>query len=196
MAAIEDVTSLYAKYLSYVAPPFPLIIQDASAIIPLQNVNELFKGKGNLAPIRYPVIFAKPGQENSGIVYQLLNEPLVSATNGSKQIVLTNISRADGRKGSVKEDIYLRDYSVTIEGFIIGDDENSYPEAEIAEFIKWMEYPGALSVNCKILNTMGIDFLTITDWDCPAVEGEGYNVFKYIIKALSDEDFEKELLGE
>lgn len=194
----EEVGAIYTKYFGYVAPPFPLLGFDPLAKVPLRNIKSLFKGKGNFAPIRMPLEVSKPnGATGKWLMFP--NMPMVSV-KGSKNVVFTEILRGVDKKGNsqigtVKEETYQRDWQIDISGIIIGENEDEFPTDEMAFMHNICEYGHALRVRHVLLNALDINYIKIIDFDIPTVEGEGENVQTFIIKAMSDEDFESELLG-
>jgi len=195
----KEVLENYIKYFGYVAPPFPLLGIDPNALVPLRNIKSLFKAKGNFGPIRQPLGLQTPNLTKQIGYYQLPNMPMVTV-RGSKNIVITDVARGmqtNGRVryGTVKEDIHLRDYQIDIQGIIIGEREGELPVNEIRSIKMFCEYGLSLDVEHVLLNALDIYKLKITDFDFPTVEGEGEHVQTYIIKALSDDDFERDLIN-
>lgn len=193
---VESVANAYISVFGYVAPPFPLFGLNLADRIPLRNIKSLFRAKGNFGQIRMPLEVQIPG----GKVWQMLpNEPLLTI-KGRKEIVKTTISRGRdkrgyAKKGSVKEVIYMDDYDITIDGIIIGENEDELPEDDIMKVHGICEYGLSLYVRHQMLNLLGINMLVIADFEFPTEAGEGENVQKYKLIAMSDEDFEEELLN-
>lgn len=187
----------YQSVFGFVAPPYPAFGLNLANRIPLRNIKQLIRAKGELGAIRSPFEVRKP-TGIQGLWLMLPNEPLVQV-RGKKQVVTTSISRGrDGRgvakRGTVKEVIYMDDYDIEIDGIIIGKDQEQRAENDIVKVHNICEYGLSLFVRHDLLNLLGINMLTITDFELPTEAGEGMHVQKYKIKAISDEDFESELL--
>lgn len=194
----KNVLEQYIKYFGYVAPPFPLLGFDPLAFVPLRNIKSLFKKKGDFADIMSPLLVRRTSVQ-SAVWYELPNMPMVSV-RGSKNVVFTEISRGIDKNGkskigTVKEETYQRDWQIEISGIIIGEKENELPTDDINELYKYFKMGEALEVRHDLLNAIDISFIKVLDLDLPTNEGEGENVQTFIIRAMSDEDFETELLG-
>ncbi|TAE33324.1 MAG: hypothetical protein EAZ92_00615, partial [Candidatus Kapaibacterium sp.] len=195
----KNVLEQYIKYFGYVAPPFPLLGFDPLAFVPLRNIKSLFKTKGNFAPVRQPLGMQIPKFTNQVGYYYFPNMPMVSV-RGSKNVAITEMSRGvdtngKAKIGTVKENIYMRDYLIDIQGIIIGEKEDELPTDEIRKIMRLCEYGLSLDVEHVLLNALGINMVTIYDFDFPTIEGEGENVQTFMLRCYSDEDFEKELLN-
>jgi hypothetical protein len=196
----------------YVAPPFPLLALNLADRIPFRglakyelekaqktnNIKAQFRAKGNFGQIRMPLELRKPTGQ-SGKWLMLPNEPLVRI-KGKKEVITTTISRGRDergltKRGIVKEVIYMDDFDIEIDGIIIGDNQDLLAEDDISKVINLCEYGLSLYVRHEFLNLLGINMLVITNFELPTEAGEGMNVQKYKITALSDEDFESELLN-
>lgn len=108
-------------------------------------------------------------------------EPMVSVTG---QNIITRRRVNKGRvKGSIKERWTEDDYSVTIEGILIGTDGN-YPTADVAKLRKFCE-AGRVFILNPLLEIFGISHMVIEKWDIPFTSGnENQN---YTLSGYSDD---------
>lgn len=108
-------------------------------------------------------------------------EPMVSVTG---QNIITRRRVNKGRvKGSIKERWTEDDYSVTIEGILMGTDGN-YPTADVAKMRKFCE-AGRVFILNPLLEIFGISHMVIEKWDIPFTSGnENQN---YTLSGYSDD---------
>jgi hypothetical protein len=108
-------------------------------------------------------------------------EPMVSVTG---QNIITRRRVNKGRvKGSIKERWTEDDYSVTIEGILMGSDGN-YPTADVAKLRKFCE-AGRVFILNPLLEIFGISHMVIEKWDIPFTSGnENQN---YTLSGYSDD---------
>ena len=108
-------------------------------------------------------------------------EPMVSVTG---QNIITRRRVNKGRvKGSIKELWTEDDYSVTIEGILMGSDGN-YPTADVAKLRKFCE-AGRVFILNPLLEIFGISHIVIEKWDIPFTSGnENQN---YTLSGYSDD---------
>nr|DAE72469.1 MAG TPA: hypothetical protein [Caudoviricetes sp.] len=108
-------------------------------------------------------------------------EPMVSVTG---QNIITRRRVNKGRvKGSIKERWTEDDYSVTIEGILMGSDGN-YPTADVAKMRKFCE-AGRVFILNPLLEIFGISHMVIEKWDIPFTSGnENQN---YTLSGYSDD---------
>jgi hypothetical protein len=123
--------------------------------------------------------------------YKFPVEPLVSV-NGRKHIIETKVT---GLKHPVIEDVAMESYRVNIKGVFINEENDEYPYREVARLPWLLETRGALPVENRLLSTFAIDYLTIVDIKCDAVEGH-QSMQWYIIEAVSDRPVDLELTPE
>ena len=94
-------------------------------------------------------------------------EPMISL-NGQNILVRRNVSK--GRiKGSIKERWTQDDYSVRIEGILLGTD-GKYPDADVAKLRSFCEAGHVKALN-PLLEIFGISQLAIESWDIPFTSG-------------------------
>ena len=109
-------------------------------------------------------------------------EPIVSVT-GQNIITRRNVSKGRTR-GSVKERWAQDDYSITVNGILIG--ENKYPEDDVKKLIKICER-AKVEVYSPLLYMFGINYMVIDSYDFPNTEGA--NNQEYSLKCYSDETY-------
>lgn len=108
-------------------------------------------------------------------------EPMISL-NGQNILVRRNASK--GRiKGSIKERWTQDDYSVRIEGILLGTD-GKYPDADVAKLRSFCEAGHVKALN-PLLEIFGISQLAIESWDIPFTSGTINQ--NYTIQAYSDD---------
>ncbi len=108
-------------------------------------------------------------------------EPMISL-NGQNILVRRNVSK--GRiKGSIKERWTQDDYSVRIEGILLGTD-GKYPDVDVAKLRSFCEAGHVKALN-PLLEIFGISQLAIESWDIPFTSGTINQ--NYTIQAYSDD---------
>lgn len=108
-------------------------------------------------------------------------EPMISV-NGQNILVRRNVSKGKIR-GSIKERWTQDDYSVRIEGILMGMD-GKYPEADVAKLRSFCEAGHVKALN-PLLEIFGISQLAIECWDIPFTSGTINQ--NYTIQAYSDD---------
>lgn len=108
-------------------------------------------------------------------------EPMISV-NGQNILVRRNVSKGKIR-GSIKERWTQDDYSVRIEGILMGMD-GKYPEADVAKLRSFCEAGHVKALN-PLLEIFGISKLAIESWDIPFTSGTINQ--NYTIQAYSDD---------
>lgn len=108
-------------------------------------------------------------------------EPMISV-NGQNILVRRNVSKGKIR-GSIKERWTQDDYSVRIEGILMGMD-GKYPEADVAKLRSFCEAGHVKALN-PLLEIFGISQLAIESWDIPFTSGTINQ--NYSIQAYSDD---------
>lgn len=191
---IYNLDELYRKAFGYIAPPYPAIGTRAENFVPfikkggnkkpfdLQVAEDKRKSSIGLLgnPIRLPLRL-------NGVL--MPNEPLIEM-NGSKSIVVTELA---GGNYSVKENMGMNDWSVSIKG-IITNEENPemYPEAKVREMLKLIRNEFSLKCENELLKIYDINYLVVKDFRFPVTEGAmGWQA--YSLECLSDIDVELEL---
>lgn len=108
-------------------------------------------------------------------------EPMI-CVNGQNILVRRNVSKGKIR-GSIKERWTQDDYSVRIEGILMGMD-GKYPEADVAKLRSFCEAGHVKALN-PLLEIFGISQLAIESWDIPFTSGTINQ--NYTIQAYSDD---------
>lgn len=115
--------------------------------------------------------------------------PVISIES-AKTIVRTQLTE---RRGTVKEQINIADYQMTIRGMIL--DESEFPEAAISTLRDIYERNTPLSIQCPLTDIFllrpdrsGSDQVVISELKLPAA-GSSENVRPYELKLISDEVF-------
>jgi hypothetical protein len=108
-------------------------------------------------------------------------DAVIMTVNQQKNIVTTQIQ---GRDGTVKEEIGMGDYTITINGIITGKNGH-YPIDEVREFKKMLNANKALSVVSVYLQNLDVTNVVIKDYEF-AQETGGYSYQRFSINALSD----------
>lgn len=108
-------------------------------------------------------------------------EPMISV-NGQNILVRRNVSKGKIR-GSIKERWTQDDYSVRIDGILMGMD-GKYPEADVAKLRSFCEAGHVKALN-PLLEIFGISQLAIESWDIPFTSGTINQ--NYTIQAYSDD---------
>lgn len=108
-------------------------------------------------------------------------EPMISV-NGQNILVRRNVSKGKIR-GSIKERWTQDDYSVRIEGILMGMD-GKYPEADVAKLRSFCEAGHVKALN-PLLEIFGISQLATESWDIPFTSGTINQ--NYTIQAYSDD---------
>lgn len=108
-------------------------------------------------------------------------EPMISV-NGQNILVRRNVSKGKIR-GSIKERWTQDDYSVRIEGILLGTD-GKYPDADVAKLRSFCEAGHVKALN-PLLEIFGISQLAIESWDIPFTSGTINQ--NYTIQAYSDD---------
>lgn len=107
-------------------------------------------------------------------------EPMISIS-GEHIIIRRQVNKGKVR-GTIKERWTQGDYSITIQGVMIGKDR--YPEEEVAQLRKFCE-AGKVAVINPLFEIFGITKIAISSWDIPFTSGSLNQ--NYSIKAYSDD---------
>ena len=111
----------------------------------------------------------------------LPEEPMISIT-GQNLITRRHVSK--GRlRGSIKERWTQDDYTVKIEGLLLGRD-GRYPKNDVERLRRYCE-AGKVKVLCPLLEIFGITQIAIESWDIPFTSGTTNQ--NYEITAYSDD---------
>lgn len=108
-------------------------------------------------------------------------EPMVSLT-GRNIITRRHVNKGRVR-GSIKERWAQDDYSITVEGILMGMD-GKYPEDDVARLRGFCE-AAHMEVLNPLLEIFGISHMVIESWDIPFTSGTANQ--NYTLKAQSDD---------
>lgn len=108
-------------------------------------------------------------------------EPMISL-NGQNILVRRHVSKGS-IKGSIKERWTQDDYTVRIEGILMGR-EGKYPDEDVSTLRNFCE-AGHVKALCPLLEIFGISQLAIESWDIPFTTGQTNQ--NYTITAYSDD---------
>ena len=111
----------------------------------------------------------------------LPEEPMISITG---QNIITRRHVSKGRlRGSIKERWTQDDYTVKVEGLLLGRDGH-YPKNDVERLRRYCE-AGKVKVLCPLLEIFGITQIAIESWDIPFTSGTTNQ--NYEITAYSDD---------
>lgn len=108
-------------------------------------------------------------------------EPMISL-NGQNILTRRHVSKGT-IKGSIKERWTQDDYTVRIEGLLMGED-GKYPEEDVSRLKAFCEAGHVKALN-PLLEIFGISQLAIENWDIPFTSGTTNQ--NYTIQAYSDD---------
>lgn len=108
-------------------------------------------------------------------------EPMISL-NGQNILTRRHVSKGN-IKGSIKERWTQDDYTVRIEGLLMGED-GKYPEEDVSRLRAFCEAGHVKALN-PLLEIFGISQLAIERWDIPFTSGTANQ--NYSIQAYSDD---------
>ena len=111
----------------------------------------------------------------------LPEEPMISVTG---QNIITRRHVSKGRlRGSIKERWTQDDYTVKVEGLLLGRD-GRYPKNDVERLRRYCE-AGKVKVLCPLLEIFGITQIAIESWNIPFTSGTTNQ--NYEITAYSDD---------
>lgn len=209
--AIYNLNDLYRYVFNYVAPPFPIGgIPDPMNLLPIKKApdaallgfpsdEEPKKLNGEFvqdsmlgAELRMPTALRIPEKDKPW--FKLPNEPIISLI-GRKEVVVTPVIRTRderGRvyRGTVKEEMYIDDYTISIRGIAYNAEEDDYPEDVMRQIRIHTEFPGVLEIKNYLLNHIfNISLVVVNSYRYPRNEEMPFRGQAYEIGMLSDENF-------
>ncbi len=110
-----------------------------------------------------------------------LDTVLITVTQ-EKNIIKTAVN---GRNGTIKEYFSDGDYSISIEGAIVGRDPYAYPEADVKNLIRLMRQPASIVAISPFLQLFGIYDIAIENFDLKQLAGF-QNMQPFTIECSSD----------
>lgn len=171
-------------------PPYWLFRQDIRAQVDSKDydlvtnasdeeLQDLVMSNALGIPMRFPL---RMKLEKSGAQEWLFPwEPMVSL-NGQNIIVSRQVNKGKIR-GSIKERWCQDDYSIKIEGILLGAD-GRYPEADVAKLREFCE-AGQVTVIHPLLEIYNISHIVIESWEIPHTVGAVNQ--NYSLRAKSDD---------
>jgi hypothetical protein len=131
--------------------------------------------------LRVPATFTNGKLQAEEFVYKFPGWPLFDIS-AAWLIVKENVQ---GGSGSVKEFISQDDFSITIRGFLINEDSDSYPDLLLFSLWKVINAKKSLAIYSHVFNLLGIFNIIIQDAKFPAVEGYP-NMQPFELNCISD----------
>jgi hypothetical protein len=107
----------------------------------------------------------------------------------SKEMLIKNTMLVN-RKGSVKEFVYEKDYSVKISGSLFTEEAGKFPYDELKLLNEILSTTGSLSVDSAYLDVFGISKLVVKKADFNQSSWKYFNIVPFTIDFLSDEDYD------
>jgi len=181
-----DLTSLYQQAFGFVGKPFPGINTNRAGVQLAEGFNT------SVVPSDSPPVTVAPYGIESPVFmpvtlngYRLPNEPLVDVSI-SKAIVKTQVA---GYNGTIKENMGLEDYSITIKGLAINQEEDEYPESIIRQLRHLFEKTESVTILSPITQLLSIDQVVIESFSLSSLEGFRH-VQPYEFRCSSDQSIE------
>lgn len=177
--AVVDLLTLYQNMFGYVGLPFPLAPLSTRRRVAVPDSGEeieVFSGTSFLQAV-------KIGD------YEFALDALVSITGG-KTVLKTQVSGLDG---TVKEIISNNDYQIEIRGIIINEENDEYPEQEVASIRNMLEANVTQKIEGDIFKIFNINQMVVEKWSLPGEAG-GQNYQAYQISGVSDRPVELTLM--
>lgn len=144
-----------------------------------EELEDVVRTNARGIPMVLPLRFQ---QEESGSKEWLFPlEPMISL-NGQNILTRRHVSKGN-IKGSIKERWTQDDYTVRIEGLLMGED-GKYPEEDVSRLRAFCEAGHVKALN-PLLEIFGISQLAIESWDIPFTSGTANQ--NYSIQAYSDD---------
>ncbi len=174
-------------HFDYVGPAFPEWFKNNKTISVLPSLKNIF-GNSLLGKKYFLTLALKSESET----FNFPNEPLVSLSLVKTIVETATIGKY--RKGTVKEYINTEDYNITIRGVCINEEEDeSYPYNQVQTLNKMFEINEALEVvDNPFFALFGIGKIVLKEIHFDEMMGQP-NLQKYVITAVSDQDFYADL---
>jgi len=109
-------------------------------------------------------------------------DAVIMTVSATKNVITTAVA---GREGTVKEFASDGDFVITIEGVMVGEQQNIYPEEQMNTLIEVCRVPETLKITSEFLGFFDIDEVVITDYNFPQKAGSR-NIQSFTISMLSD----------
>jgi len=174
-----NLIQLYQQAFGYIGFPAPRMNTNVS-VDPLDQgadipVNDSAKYEG-MSAMGTPLFMPCRLED-----YMLPNEPLITI-NGQNVIIKTILT---GVKGSVKELINSDDYVIKIQGIIVNEESDDYPEDDIRALRKILEMKDTVYISNRLLTLFDIHQVAIESFVFTAIEGH-QDCQAYEIACVSD----------
>ena len=122
--------------------------------------------------------------DGNAIAFQGLTlDTVLFRVTQSKNIVTTAVQ---GRNGTVKEYVSDGDFSITIDGMIVSEDQNTYPEVEVTKLLEIVRVPEQVRIISEFLDFFDISDVVIEGYDIPQQRGFR-NMQPFSLRMISDE---------
>lgn len=144
-----------------------------------QELQDLVMSNANGVPMRSPLRMKL--EEKDAEEWLVPLEPMLTV-HGQNIIISRQVNKGKVR-GSIKERWSQDDYSINIEGILIGDD-GQYPSYDVHKLRSFCE-AGKVSVINPLLEIFNISHIVIESWNIPFTAGSANQ--NYTINAKSDE---------
>lgn len=191
----KEVFGVYTQVPLFIVPP--TLENNTTETFPLAQqsyINDRFsRGQNLIAPTgiamwdRYSI--EAPLENQAGVQSYLLPHATVASVYRAKNIVKTVLQ---GRDNTVKEFISKGDHEITLRGFCINYEEDSYPEDQVRALNQLFEIDQSIVINSKFLSLFGIKNVVVEDMSFPPMEGY-QNCAPFEIKLISDSIIELEV---
>jgi len=113
-------------------------------------------------------------------------DAVIMTVSATKNVITTAVA---GREGTVKEFASDGDFVITVEGVMVGEQQNVYPEDQMTALIEVCRVPETLKIISEFLEFFDIQEVVITDYNFPQKSGSR-NIQSFTISMLSDQPLE------
>ncbi len=105
-------------------------------------------------------------------------------------IVRTAVNK---RRGTIKEFIQARDYSIQLTGSLISDSQYGFPIAELQQLIDLFNFTENINISNVLVNAFGVYKVVMESYSIPQSSAKYLNTIPFSIKLISDEDVDLSL---
>lgn len=144
-----------------------------------EALQDLVRSNAQGLPMVMPLTLARVDAPDDA--WLLPYEPMIHVVG--KNIITKRYVNKGRVRGSIKERWTQDDYSVRIEGILIGQDGH-YPETEVLRLRQLCE-AGQLVATSPLLEVFGVTRLVVEQWDMPHTAGEANQ--NYTLGCVSDD---------
>lgn len=96
------------------------------------------------------------------------------------------LQRDFGYAGTVKEYISRGDYTIRLQGFLVGEEINVFPVDKLRSLMEYLEYPGAFGISGEFINEFDFDQVVVSAYNISEQRGFS-NQIPFTITLLSDD---------